>query len=370
MKKTARMALVAGCLALALTACGDREDSGDSGSSAGESSAPTETTSAATPSETAGANSEFKACMVSDSGGFDDKSFNETSLKGQDDAKAQFGIETATIESTGDEQYADNINQLVQQGCNVITTVGFLLGDATEAAATANPDVDFAIVDFAYEAPSDNLKGLIYATEQPSFLAGYLAAGMSESGVVGTFGGQNIPTVTSFMEGFRQGINKYNEDNGTDVKLLGWDGKDGSFTNDFEDKTKGQAIGEQLIGQGADIVFPVAGPAGLGGLQAVKDAGAMGIWVDTDGYESTEYGSVLLTSVTKGLDTSVTEAIKQSLEGSFSNELYQGTLANGGADLAPFHDFDSKVPQELKDKIEELKQGIIDGSITVTPTAG
>ena len=125
---------------------------------------------------------------------------------------------------------------------------------------------------------------------------------MSETGIVGTFGGLHIPTVTIFMEGFRQGVEKYNEDNGTDVKLLGWDGKDGSFTEDFEDKTKGQSVGEQLIGQGADIIFPVAGPAGLGGLQAAKDAGAKGIWVDTDGFESTEYGDILLTSVAKGMD--------------------------------------------------------------------
>ena len=375
MKKTARMALVAGCAALALTACGERDDSGDGGNASDESTSASPTEEAS-PSESTAANPDAKACMVSDSGGFDDKSFNQTSLKGQTDAAEQFGIETAQVESTGDEQYADNINQLVSESCTIITTVGFLLGDATLAAAEANPDVDFAIVDFAYSDDSgantapDNLKGLVYATEQPSYLAGYLAAGMSESGVVGTFGGLNIPTVTSFMEGFRQGVEKYNEDNGAEVQLLGWDGKDGSFTEDFEDKTKGQSIGDQLIGQGADIIFPVAGPAGLGGLQAAKDAGARGIWVDTDGYESTEYGDILLTSVAKGLDVSVTEAIKESIEGTFSNELYAGTLENGGVGLSPFHDFEDEIPQELKDQIEELKSQIIDGSITVTPTAG
>jgi basic membrane protein A and related proteins len=354
-KKYMRGLAIGGALTLAVAACGSK---------------PTEDTAAG------GANKDFKACMVSDSGGFDDKSFNQTSLKGQTDAAEQFGIETAQVESTGDEQYADNINQLVSESCTIITTVGFLLGDATLAAAEANPDVDFAIVDFAYSDDSgantapDNLKGLVYATEQPSYLAGYLAAGMSESGVVGTFGGLNIPTVTSFMEGFRQGVEKYNEDNGAEVQLLGWDGKDGSFTEDFEDKTKGQSIGDQLIGQGADIIFPVAGPAGLGGLQAAKDAGARGIWVDTDGYESTEYGDILLTSVAKGLDVSVTEAIKESIEGTFSNELYAGTLENGGVGLSPFHDFEDEIPQELKDQIEELKSQIIDGSITVTPTAG
>jgi basic membrane protein A len=303
--------------------------------------------------------------MVSDSGGFDDKSFNQTALKGQTDAEAQLGVQTAKVESTGDSEYANNINQLVGEGCNEITTVGFLLGDATEAAAKKNPDIDFAIVDFAYEKPPANLKGLTYATDQPSFLAGYLAAAQSKSGIVGTFGGLNIPTVTIFMEGFRLGIEKYNADNGAQVKLLGWNGKDGSFTEDFEDKTKGQSVGEQLIGQGADIIFPVAGPAGLGGLQAAKDAGALGIWVDTDGFESTEYGDILLTSVVKGLDVSVTEAIKESVDGTFTNEVYNGTLENNGVSLAPYHDFDSQIDQSVKDKIEELKAQIIDGSLTI-----
>jgi basic membrane protein A and related proteins len=278
-RKTARMALVAALAALALTACGDR-DSGDDNNAGDEttSAAPTESTSAAAPSSSAPANPDFKACEVSDSGGFDDKGFNQTALKGQTDAAEQFGIQTAQVESTGDEQYADNINQMVQQGCNEITTVGFLLGDATLAAAKKNPDIDFAIVDYAYDKAPANLKGLTYSTDQPSYLAGYLAAGLTKSGIIGTFGGLPIPTVTIFMEGFRQGVEKYNEDNGTKVKLLGWDGKDGSFTEDFEDKTKGQSVGEQLIGQGADILFPVAGPAGLGGLQAAKDAGAHAIW--------------------------------------------------------------------------------------------
>lgn len=374
MKKTARIAMVAGCLALALTACGSRDDdtsSSDTTSASPTASASASDTASASPSDDVSADPDFKACMVSDSGGFDDKSFNQTSLKGQDDAVSQFGIQSAKVQSTGDSQYADNINQMIQQGCNEITTVGFLLADATLAAAKKNPDIDFAIVDNAYDkTPPANLKGLTYATDQPSFLAGYLAAGMTKSGIVGTFGGLNIPTVTIYMQGFLDGVNQYNDDNGTQVKLLGWDGKDGSFTQDFNDKTKGQAIGEQLIGQGADIIFPVAGTAGLGGLQAAKDANAYGIWVDVDGYESTEYGDILLTSAEKGLDVSVTDAIKSAITGDFDNTPYNGTLENGGVGLAPYHDFDSKIPQELKDKIDELKAGIIDGSVTVAPAAG
>ena len=360
MKNTVRIAAVVSALTLTLAACGNRDDS-----SASDTPSASDSASSSAPA-TSAAPIDFKACMVSDSGGFDDKSFNQTALKGQTDAEAQLGVTTAKVESNSDTEYADNINQLVQDKCDEITTVGFLLGDATEAAAKKNPKVDFAIVDYAYEKPAANLKGLVYATDQPAYLAGYLAAAQSKSGIVGTFGGLNIPTVTIFMEGFRLGIEKYNEDNGGDVQLLGWDGKDGSFTEDFDDKGKGQSVGADLIQQGADIIMPVAGPAGLGGLQAAKEAGALGIWVDTDGYESTEYGDILLTSVVKGLDVSVTEAIKESVDGTFSNELFSGTLENGGVGLAPYHDFDGQIDQEVKDKIEELKTQIIAGDIKLS----
>ena len=359
---TARKMMLAGVaslVALSLTACGEREEE----PTTSESSAPAESESASASGEQY---PDFKACMVSDSGGFDDKSFNQTSLKGQTDAADQFGVETAQVESNSDAEYANNIKQLVQDGCSEVTTVGFLLGDATEAAAKKNPDVDFSIVDFAYEKPAKNLKGLIFSTDQPAYLAGYLAAAESETGIVGTFGGLNIPTVTIFMEGFRLGVEKYNEDNDGDVQVLGWDGKDGSFTEDFEDKTKGQNVGEQLIQQGADIIMPVAGPAGLGGLQAAQEADVRGIWVDTDGFESTEYGDILLTSVVKGLDVAVTDAIEESASGTFSNEVFSGTLENGGVSLAPYHDFEDQIDQEVKDQIEELKQQIISGDITLS----
>jgi basic membrane protein A len=354
-KKTARIAAVALVAALSLAACGERPEDGGTD----EPTAATETT------ETATATAEpvdFKACMVSDSGGFDDKSFNQTSHKGLTDAAANLGVETGEVESQSDTEYADNIQALVDEGCNQITTVGFLLGDATLAAAKKNPDVDFAIVDFAYDKAPKNLKGLVFNTAEPSFLAGYLAAAKSETGTVGTFGGLNIPTVTSFMTGFMQGIERYNEDTGSDVQLLGWDGKSGSFTEDFEDKAKGQTVAEGMIQQGADVIFPVAGPAGLGGLQAAQDAGVWGIWVDTDGCVSAaEYCDILLTSVVKGMDVAVEQAIKESLEGNFSNELYVGTLENEGVGLAPYAE--GEVDDELTATIEDLKQQIISGEI-------
>ena len=356
MKKTARTAAMVGIAALVLAGCGSRpSDNADNSSS--------QTPSSSAPAES---HPDFKACEVSDSGGFDDKSFNQTSLKGLTDAKADLGIQTAQVESNSDAEYADNIDALVKQNCNSITTVGFLLGDATEAAAKKNPNIDFSIVDFGYEKPAKNLKGLTFNTAEPSYLAGYLAAAQSKSGVVGTFGGLNIPTVSIFMEGFRQGVDQFNKDNGKDVKLLGWNGKDGSFLNTFDDKSKGQTVAEGMIQQGADIIFPVAGPAGLGGLQAAKDKGVKAIWVDTDGCVSAaEYCDVLLTSVMKGMDVAVESAIKDSVDGKFTNDVFVGTLANGGVGLAPYHDADSEISQDVKDKIDELKQNIIDGSLKV-----
>ena len=346
-----------GVASLALAACGERGDSRTRAE-------PSDTTSSS--SAPAESHPDFKACMVSDSGGFDDKSFNQTSHDGLLLAKEQYGVQTGEIESQSDAEYADNIQAMVKEGCKSITTVGFLLGDATEAAAKKNPDVDFSIIDFAYEKAPANLKGLTFDTAQPSYLAGYLAAAESESGIVGTFGGLNIPTVTIFMEGFRKGVEAFNEESGADVKLLGWDGKDGSFTEDFEDKSKGQTIAQQMIQQGADIIFPVAGPAGLGGLQAAKDSDARGVWVDTDGCVSAaEYCDILLTSVVKRMDVATSTAIKASIDGEFNNEPYVGTLENDGVALAPYNEQDAEIDQEVKDKIEELKQQIISGELKV-----
>lgn len=362
MKRTARIAAMGVIAALALTACGDREeDGGDDPTTAAESS-PTEETSATAAAEQF---PDFKACMVSDSGGFDDKSFNQTSHVGLENAAANYGVQTAEAESTDPSQFEDNIQSLVDEGCNQITTVGFLLGDATEAAAKKAKNVDFAIVDYAYEKPTPNLKGLTFNTAEPSFLAGYLAAAESQSGIVGTFGGLNIPTVTIFMTGFYNGVQHYNEETGEQVEVLGWDPatEKGSFTEDFENQGLGEDLAKQMIGQGADVIFPVAGPAGLGGLKAAQDADAWGIWVDTDGCQSAaEYCDSLLTSVVKGMDVAVEQAILDSASGNFTNEVYSGTLENGGVGLAPLSD---EVDEETAAKIEELKAGIIDGSITV-----
>jgi basic membrane protein A and related proteins len=347
---------------LTLTSCAEAPGTGGASAPAAES-----------PSATAPGGAGFKACMVSDDGGFDDKSFNQTSHKGLLDAKAELGIETGQVESNSAADYAKNIQSMVDADCNMIITAGFLLSDDTLAAAKKNPDIEFAIVDNndpkTYPAVT-NLKPLLFNTAQSSFLAGYLAAGMTKTKKLGTFGGAKLPTVTIFMDGFNQGVDFYNKQKSTDVQVLGWDAakQDGQFTGDFDDIKGGQRTAEGLISQGADIVFPVAGPAGLGALQAAKASGGKvnAIWVDTDGCVSAEtYCSNIITSVNKAMEVAVRDTIKAAKDGSFSNEPYVGTLENDGTGLTPFHEFDSKVPAELKSELDALKADIISGKITI-----
>ncbi len=343
-------------------------------------------TSPGTPAEPGASVSSdgFKACMVSDSGGFDDKSFNQTSYKGLTDAKTELSIETGEVESATAADFARNIQSMVDAKCNIIVTVGFLLSDDTLAAAKKNPNIKFAIVDNNdpdnYPAAT-NLKPLVFNTAESSFLAGYLAAGMSKTKKVGTFGGLKIPTVTIFMDGFAQGVEYFNKNKGGSVQVLGWnaDKQDGQFVQSdkpFEDVKGGARTAQALISQGADIVFPVAGPAGEGALQAAKSSGGKvnAIWVDTDGCVSAEtYCSNIMTSVYKGLDIAVLNAIKAAKDGSFEAKPYVGNLENEGTGLSPYNEFDDKVPAELKAEIDALKADIISGKIehrVQVPAAG
>jgi basic membrane protein A and related proteins len=308
-------------------------------------------------------------CMVTDQGGVDDRSFNETAHNGLVTAGEEFGIDTNVLESSAETDFEPNIQAFVDQDCDIIVTVGFLLGEATEAAAQANPDQLFAIVDYAYDAEYDNLRELVFATEEAAFLAGYVAAAVTETGIVGTYGGINIPPVTVFMDGLLAGVSYYNDEHGTDVQVLGWDGSDGLFTGNFVSQDDGRNVTDELLQAGADIVMPVAGPVGLGTAAALEDFGSgLMIWVDTDGYISaSQFSHLMLTSVMKNMDVAVHDTVASVVDGTFEGGLYVGTLANDGVGLAPFHDFEDMVPQAVKDRLPELRDGIIAGEISVSP---
>lgn len=357
MKKSLTIPAALGALALAFAGCATPPPAATSSASA-------------TSSVTA---SDFKACMVSDLGGFDDKSFNQTSHDGLVKAGTELGVQTAQVQSKAEADYAQNIKSMVDGKCNIIITVGFLLGDATQAAAKQYPDVKFAIVDYAYDKPESNLKGLVFNTGEPSFMAGYAAASLSQTGKVGTFGGSKIPSVTAFMTGYAQGVAYFNKAKGKDVKVLGWDDtkKDGSFIpgqNPFQDVAGGKQVANNLVSQGADILLPVAGSAGEGALQVAQASGGKvgSMWVDTDGCVSqAKYCAVIPTSVGKAMDVAVFQAIKDAKEGTFNNTPYVGTLSNSGVFLAPFHDWDSKISAETKSELDKIKADIVAGTIKI-----
>jgi basic membrane protein A and related proteins len=361
--KIIRVAALGGALALALAACGSAPDD-DAGS---------------TPSSSgAAATADFKACMVSDAGGFDDKSFNQAGFEGLTQAKDELGIEVASVESSADTDYTPNIDSLIAENCNLIIGVGFLLEDPIQAAAEANPDIDFALVDSSFSdadfAPVtlENAKPILFDTAQAAYLAGYVAAAQSTTAKVATFGGIQIPSVTIFMDGFADGVAKYNEDNGTAVEILGWDKatQAGVFAGNFDSQDDGKNIGQSLIDQGADIIMPVAGPVGLGTASVAQTAGTVSIiGVDADWFETTEYGPLVLTSVMKEIGPAVFDTISEAVDDNFSSDPYVGTLENEGLGLAPFHDFESKVSADVVTKLDELKASIISGDIVVESDA-
>ncbi len=357
MKNIMRFGAVAAVAALSLAACGAAPEKSEGTDQSGDAAA-TET-----------AKSDVKACMVSDSGGFDDKSFNQSGHEGLMKAKSELGVEVDQAESSSDADFIPNIENMVQGGCDIIIGVGFLMADAMDEAAASYPETKFALVDSGFNSEHDNAKPLLFNTAEASYLAGYASAGMSQTGKVGTFLGMNLPSTAIFADGYADGVDKWNEAHNEEVVLLGWDkaAQDGMATGNFEDVSKGKQFSEQLIQQGADVIMPVAGPVGSGTLAAAREnAGTMVVWVDADGVETNpDDASVILTSVMKQISAAVYDVIQSVVDDTFSAEAYVGTLANGGVGIAPWHDFADKVSPELNEEVEALKQDIIDGKIVV-----
>ena len=338
----------------------------------------TDTTTGASTVNSGGGNaSAVTACEVTDLGGVDDKGFNQIAYEGVTRAEKELGTKSALLESKVEADYATNIQSFLQKDCSVIITVGFLLDSATAQAAKANPKQQFAIVDSAAkdnngtpDDPSDdvalkNVRPLGFNTAEPSFMAGYLAAGTTKTGKVATFGGINIPPVTVFMTGFLNGVNYYNKEKGATVKVLGWDGKEGSFAGNFDSLDDGRKLAQGFADEGADIIFPVAGPVGLGSsAYATETGGILIIGVDTDLYASNKADKgVYLTSVLKGIDAAVYDTIKNIVDNGKAGDAYTGTLKNGGVGLADFHDHAKDVPQAMQDELAKIKTDIIDGKI-------
>jgi basic membrane protein A len=307
---------------------------------------------------------DVKVGMVSDVGGIDDASFNQNTWEGLERAQEELGVQAQFIESQAQADYEKNITELAEQEYDLIITVGFLLGDATAKMAEQYPDTNLAIVDFAYDPPIPNVAGIVFNTDEAAFPIGYLAAAWADmqdpaDPGVGYVAGMQIPTVEIFVAGYQAGVDYYNQQKGKNVSF------EGVYVGDFEAADQGKIVGQSLIDEGADVIFGIGGKTGNGGLAAAKENGKWGVGVDVDQYYTVpNEKDILLTSTIKRLDNAVFGVIESLLNDEFpGGGVYVGTLENGGVGLAPFHDYEDQIPDELKQEIDDIIEGIKAGEI-------
>ena len=340
MRHTVKAASIMSVAALALTACGGSDSGGDA---------------------TSGEGSDIKACLAYDVGGRGDQSFNDSAAKGLDKAKSELGIDSAEAEASQEENDAareDRLNALVDGGCTDIVGVGFIYATAVGNAAKANPDVNFGVVDDASPASEgDNIAQLVFAEEEGSFLVGAAAALKSKSGKLGFVGGMDTPLINKFEKGFEAGAKEVNPDATVEVKYLADNG------SGFADPAKGKTAAEGMYDQGVDVVYHAAGGSGAGVFQAAKAAKKMAIGVDSDQALTAEEGvrDVILTSMVKNVDVAIFDMAKASVAGEPLSGVQSFDLKSGGVSYATTG---GKV-DDIKTKLDEYKQQIIDGEITV-----
>jgi len=314
----------------------------------------------------------FTVAVLGDEGGFEDNGFNENTLAGALRAQDTLpGVEVQAFEVavfSGEDPVEFIENLIATDDPDLILGIGFVFGEAINQAASENSGTAFAIIDFPNFEPDvlTNLQGLVFDVMQPSFLAGYLACYNSETALVGTFGGLDIPPVTDFMVGFDKGVAYCNDVNKKSVSVL-----PRIFTEDFSDPASGEAAAKELIAQGADFIFPVAGATGFGAIPAVLTANAGGdgpvyiIGVDVDWYLlplGLGQEPVMATSVLKRTDVAAYDAIARALDGDIGGN-FIGTLENGQTALAPFHDYEGEVSKKLRKDLEKIERKIIQGKI-------
>jgi basic membrane protein A len=345
------VALSAFLLAFATACGGDDDEEGGAGTTAAETQAEAVT-----------------AGLVSDVGRFNDKSFNQSALEGLNRAKDELGADVRAIESRAAGDYVPNLSSLARQGYDVSIGVGFLLAEGVNTVARRFPDSNFAIIDYSVMAPPftdasknvetpDNVQGLTFATNENSYLIGCMAAlqiqAENKKQIISAVGGLEIPTVVIFIAGYKAGAEACVP--GTQVLV--------AYSQDFVDQAKCKELALNQINRGSEVVFQVAGGCGLGALDAAKERGKWGVGVDRD---QSDLGDHILTSAVKRVDVSVFETVQSAQEGGFEG----GTdavfnLENEGVAIGTTSE---DVGQEILDKIEELKQQIIDGEVEAPST--
>lgn len=313
---------------------------------------------------------DFLACAVSDEGSWNDKSFNEAAYGGLELAETELGVQITSAESNSEEDFEPNLTEMVAADCDVTFAVGFnfSINDVIFNVADANPDAHFVWID-GWNQGQENLKPITYSMAESSYLAGYLSAAYSTSKIVGTYGGQQIDAVTVFMDGFYNGAKAYEAETGEAVTVLGWDPESGtgSFVGDFANSAEAKSISAGQLADGADVIFPVAGSLFTATAEAIRESSTDAVLIGVDKDIATtqpELADITLVSVEKRMTQAVYDVIASLASGdAFDTADYVGTLANDGTALSGFGDFDDAVSDDIKAKLEELKQGIIDGTI-------
>jgi basic membrane protein A and related proteins len=347
----ALLCLVTAAMAIAAAGCG-----GDEGETTGGAG-----TGAAT--ETGGGEA-IKVALVTDTGGVDDRGFNQFSIAGLKRAESELGVQTRIYVSNSADDYLPNLQAAVQDGNEFVIAVGFLLGPSVAQVAEASPDTTFAGVDefFGGEGCEDagtceqpNVTGMIYPTEQAGYLAGIVAAMVTKTKVVSTVGGIKIPPVDNWIAGFMQAV----KDTDPSIKELN------AYSDDFDDQAKCKEIALDQIANNSDVVFQVAGKCGLGALDAACEENVYAIGVDAD---QSFAGPCVITSALKPLESSVFSIIQTYVDGQVTGgeNIVFGIQELPDAELlAPYTD---AVPQDVQDAVAEAQQKIISGEITPPAT--
>jgi basic membrane protein A len=370
-KRSFRFAAALIALGLLTAACGDDDDTGsdtttteaDSGSTDGGSDADAsqvQLDDVCQEAKDAGVEvpDDFTVRLVTDIGKIDDRTFNQYAYEGMQAAADCFGFETDYIETASEADYAKNIDTALEDDPDVVITTGFLLATDTLAAAEANPETDFIGIDqFQPEFP-DNYVGVLFNEDEGGYMAGVMAASLSESGTIGVVGGrEDVPPVVKLVNGYEAGAKSVNPD----INVLK------IYNDSFDDTAKGASDAEQFIGEGADVIFGAGGKTGSAGVQTATSQGLWGIGVDQDEYFSTfDEGAApgseyLATSAMKRVDLGVFLQILDAINGDFAGGVFGLTAENGGITYAPFHD--AEIPDDAAAAVEEARAGLADGSI-------
>ncbi len=312
----------------------------------------------------------YKICEVTDIAGIDDKSVNQTIWNSALRVADQLGVEVVYLESQQESDYADNINAFLTQDCDLIIGAGFLVFDAIGIAADQHPEQLFMNFEVSYDPARSNISTITYKVDQVTFLAGYLAAATTRTGKVGTYGGMQFPSVTTFMDGFFFGVQKYNEMHGTDVSVIGWDpySQTGLFLGSFSDMTASKEYTLTLMDEGADIIMPIGGLISVGTLEACQETGSCRmIGVDSDWAAFyPEYSDQILASVVKNMDAAILQVTGDLIEGNFTGGNIEGTLANGLIELRA----NGSLSGDLSAELSTLKEQIINGEVETVLSAG